>query len=484
MRFLGTNRRSTIKSSATYVAQSPQIRRSATVGSALATGIPDSGFAFVHNSQGASAAISELSKELDGVLEKLDWELEPDIQVRIELSRLEKEAGRYRNSRLQEDDCDVYNITSNEGHIVSLTWALSASIYEPENELDVPGYTFENTKIVYPSLDGTIKAIRFDIVNRYALDEERNIHFPALVVSIRGTASGVDTMVNLNGRGKNVDDFIDISVLQTEEEHTLSNVRAHGGFLTAARALKGRVEEQLEKAWSKGVKNVIFTGHSAGGAVASLLFLRYALLTIDKYSGMKISLITFGAPPVITPNLSSILEQGESKTSSGLCMNIINEYDVVSRADSSYIRSLVDLYRSVYSLPPVGNEPLMKAIEGDKERPFLDKEPLTKTAGVLLSESFSTLQSFRSDVGSEGQLWPVPRAEYYHIGPIIIIKVQLELPSSIGDDGGEPKLTLKLLKLRKNVLEKLLWCRIEVHRRMMYTERIRMIADGEFHTKT
>jgi hypothetical protein len=36
---------------------------------------PDSGFAFVHNSQGASAALNELAGKLSGVLELVDLDL-------------------------------------------------------------------------------------------------------------------------------------------------------------------------------------------------------------------------------------------------------------------------------------------------------------------------------------------------------------------------------------------------------------------------
>ena len=45
--------------------------------------VPDSGFAFVHNSQGASAALSELSGKLSGVLELIDLDGRSPCRARL-----------------------------------------------------------------------------------------------------------------------------------------------------------------------------------------------------------------------------------------------------------------------------------------------------------------------------------------------------------------------------------------------------------------
>jgi hypothetical protein len=51
-----------------------RVRESAQSASQAAAAVPHSGFTFVDNSQGASAAISELSKALDFALEQIDLE--------------------------------------------------------------------------------------------------------------------------------------------------------------------------------------------------------------------------------------------------------------------------------------------------------------------------------------------------------------------------------------------------------------------------
>lgn len=67
----------------------------------------------------------------------------------------------------------------------------------------------------------------------------------------------------------------DVSRLAPEQSTTL---QAHSGFLNSARALDKAVSQRIQMYICENASNyshVLFTGHSAGGAVASLLFLRY-----------------------------------------------------------------------------------------------------------------------------------------------------------------------------------------------------------------
>lgn len=68
---------------------------------------------------------------------------------------------------------------------------------------------------------------------------------------------------------------------------------AHAGFLNSARELLAPVSAQIEKQLSKGQKfNILFTGHSAGGAVATLLHLALRI----KFAGVgKLMIPTKGA---------------------------------------------------------------------------------------------------------------------------------------------------------------------------------------------
>lgn len=49
-------------------------------------------------------------------------------------------------------------------------------------------------------------------------------------------------------------------------------MEAHSGFLNSAKALLPLLIEKLKVSAEQGASHVMFTGHSAGGAVASLLY--------------------------------------------------------------------------------------------------------------------------------------------------------------------------------------------------------------------
>lgn len=88
-----------------------------------------------------------------------------------------------------------------------------------------------------------------------------------LIVSVRGTASAADHMVNLSGQPTDASEVLG--------SDAAISVNAHKGFLSCARTLLPAVLRDLTRlVQSDGsIRRVVFTGHSAGGAVSSLLFL-------------------------------------------------------------------------------------------------------------------------------------------------------------------------------------------------------------------
>lgn len=90
--------------------------------------------------------------------------------------------------------------------------------------------------------------------------------------------------------------------------------------------------------------NLLVTGHSAGGAVAILLYthlLSNISSPLSSLSGLfnRIHCITFGAPPISFLPLTSHAHKS-------LFLSFVNEGDPVSRAEVPYMRSLLDLLSS------------------------------------------------------------------------------------------------------------------------------------------
>ncbi|CAG7920220.1 unnamed protein product [Penicillium olsonii] len=163
-----------------------------------------------------------------------------------------------------------------------------------------------------------------------------------IVFAIRGTQSFMDWAVNVHTAPTSPQGFLDDP----------SN-RCHSGFLSVARKMvapvAARLRSLLEEDPNRMAYSLIFTGHSAGGAVASLLYLHLlsesptvcSELTRLRGCFKRIHCITFGAPPIsIRPFHPSNGVNG----SKSMFFAFINEGDPVARADKGYFLSLLDLY--------------------------------------------------------------------------------------------------------------------------------------------
>jgi hypothetical protein len=167
---------------------------------------------------------------------------------------------------------------------------------------------------------------------------------------------------------------------------------------------------------------------------------------------MRFSCITFGSPPFIRPKL-----EPSNLTEGSLILNIINEYDLVTRADRPYIRSLIDLYRSIYDLPPIDER-----VPKDIGTPQI---PSTNPHG----ESFSDRNE------ATAKYWALPEPTYWHFGELVVLKL------GISTEEPENQLALSAWNISPENFEKLLFCRVAVHRRVVYQERVQLLAAGRFN---
>ncbi|KAF9238887.1 hypothetical protein DTO013E5_2275 [Penicillium roqueforti] len=165
-----------------------------------------------------------------------------------------------------------------------------------------------------------------------------------IVFAIRGTQSFLDWAVNVRAAPVPPMGFLDDP----------SNC-CHSGFLSVARKMvapvAARLRSLLEEDPSRMSYSLIFTGHSAGGAVASLLYLHLLSESPAVQSELihlrgcfkHIHCVTFGAPPI---SLRPLQLSPTAQRSKSMFFAFINEGDPVSRADKNYFISLLDLYVS------------------------------------------------------------------------------------------------------------------------------------------
>ena len=170
-----------------------------------------------------------------------------------------------------------------------------------------------------------------------------------LVFAIRGTStlSLRDWNVNLHTAPVSPAGFLD-------DEGNL----CHAGFLRVAKAMVKpiamRLRTLLEENPSRASCSLLITGHSAGGAVAALLFSHMLSSTKSELSILtscfkRVHCVTFGSPPV---SLLPLSKPNAKQFHKSLFFSFMNEGDPVVRAEKGYIRSLVDLLSSPLPVVP------------------------------------------------------------------------------------------------------------------------------------
>lgn len=165
-----------------------------------------------------------------------------------------------------------------------------------------------------------------------------------IVFAIRGTQSFHDWAINIKTDPTSPEGFLD-------DPDNL----CHAGFLSVARKMVAPVAARLRSLLAEDPNRIahslIMTGHSAGGAVASLLFchmlsdyMRSELTHLRRFF-KRVHCVTFGAPPVSLWPLQ-LPRSNHLAPNRSMFFAFINEGDPVPRAEKAYILSLLELYSS------------------------------------------------------------------------------------------------------------------------------------------
>jgi len=111
------------------------------------------------------------------------------------------------------------------------------------------------------------------------------------------TAEYSDKIVFAIRGSESLSDFMDDSFCWTKTFHDVKcpKARVHAGFLKQYEAMRFSVMSSIYKVvWKKQIKNVVFTGHSLGGALATLC----AAAVKTELPELHVSAYTFGSPRV------------------------------------------------------------------------------------------------------------------------------------------------------------------------------------------
>ncbi|KAI9702441.1 MAG: hypothetical protein M1836_000921 [Candelina mexicana] len=232
-----------------------------------------------------------------------------------------------------------------------------------------------------------------------------------VVFAIRGSQTFMDWAVNLNSAPASPSDFLDDP----------GNL-CHSGFLSVARKMikpvAARLRSLLEEDPSRSGCSLLITGHSAGGAVASLLYAHMMATGIESELNIltdcfkRVHCITFGAPPV---SLLPLQKPTTPRRRKSLFMSFINEGDPVPRADKAYVRSLLDLYSS----PTPGSSCISNLLPSV---PSITK-PGISNFGLKLGKRPQPIKA-ASAPAVPTVVWKVPPATLSNAGRLVLLRMR------------------------------------------------------------
>jgi hypothetical protein len=258
----------------------------------------------------------------------------------------------------------------------------------------------------------------------------------------------------------------------------------HAGFLTVAKKLIEPVATRLEYLLQEDPRrckcSLLITGHSAGGAVAALLYSHMLSTSPEAKSKLskltsffkRIHCVTFGAPPV---SLLPLEKPNNPALRKSLFFSFVNEGDPVTRADKPYVRSLLDLY----STPAPGQSCIITE-HAQK------LHPLAKNIGGKSSSSL-TINKIRPTPKKSksypppvmAPIWRVPEATLSNAGRLVLLRSVQKYTGKAGkkkpvqermDEGVVAQM------ISDELLRGVIWGDPVCHMMRLYARRIEILA--------
>lgn len=241
------------------------------------------------------------------------------------------------------------------------------------------------------------------------------------------------------------------------------------------RPVAARLRALLEEDPNRSRYSLLITGHSAGGAVAALIYSHMLATSMEAASELntltgyfkRVHCVTFGAPPV---SLLPLTKPNRPELQKSLFLSFVNEGDPVPRADVAYVRSLLDLYSSPAPSPVPINAPSQSLVL----RPSTQK--LRSTTSTLTLRKHRPPPPSTQQMAYAPPIWRVPEAALSNAGRIVVLR------SSERPDFGKRK-TNDLMNdgvvaqvISDELLRGVVWGDPVCHMMKLYARRIEVLA--------
>jgi hypothetical protein len=122
---------------------------------------------------------------------------------------------------------------------------------------------------------------------------------------------------------------------------------------------------------------------------------------------------------------------------------------------------LVDIVRSTLALPP----------RNQVSESAADEETIYAALKATdTKESRLSYQSEGLDI-DQSKFWRLPQSLYHHVGPRAVLLMRLV----------KGEMSLKAVEVAPSEFQRLLFCRVAVHGKRIYTERVKALQQGRFN---
>lgn len=328
-------------------------------------------------------------------------------------------------------------------------------------------------------------------------------HMNTIVFAIRGSATFMDWAVNLNAAPTAPNGFLDDP----------GNF-CHAGFLSAARKMVKpvavRLRQLLDENPHRSSYSLLITGHSAGGAVAALLYShmiatsKAASSELNVLTGCfkRVHCITFGTPPV---SLLPLTKPDRRDLKKSLFLTFINEGDPVARADKAYVKSLLELFAaqapgSAPSARDAGigrkssssrsSSPSKRSKSKDKKSSKTSQSLANKTSKLTIKSTAASGPSKTSSrlsrsSASARPVWPVPPSTLSAAGRLVVLRSGDPKARIKGKKTAEERLSEGVVAqiVTDEQLRDVVWGDPVCHLMKLYAGRIETLAVGAVTAK-
>lgn len=256
-----------------------------------------------------------------------------------------------------------------------------------------------------------------------------------------------------------------------------------------------RLRQLLQEDPCRAAYSLLITGHSAGGAVAALLYAHMlsespqAQSELSSLTGCfrRVHCVTFGAPPVSLLPLQKPEGPRAAELRKSIFLSFVNEGDPVARADKAYVKSLLELFATpAPAIATLAKPPSkMGLLECPKQKASKSSLASAKSGKSAKSSKARGAGSAPPSNSSKKPVWKVPPSPLSNAGRIVVLRSGDQRARLKGKKTVEERLNEGVVAqvATDEQLRGVIWGDPVAHMMKLYAGRLEILAVGAVTAK-